>query len=397
MTVPSQLEQRAKELRELILRYNYEYHILDKPSVSDAVWDSIFGELKKIEDDYPELITPDSPTQRIGSALVGGFKKVKHSARMISLNDVFDRADVEAWAKRMGKLLTGQNYEFFADIKMDGLACAIVYENGVFVRAMTRGDGFIGEDVSENVRTIRNIPLKLLKTKGFENFLTGHTEVRGEILMLKDDFSVLNKKQVKYGLPEFANPRNLAAGTIRQLDPKLVSDRKLCFRAYDIIRDKPTEILTWMHAYEAISAVGIARNKQAGVFSDIDQIMAFINEWDLKRDNLPFWTDGLVVKINNRSQYDILGMTGKQPRAAVAYKYAPEQATAVISDIVISIGRTGAATPVAVFDPVVIDGSKVQHASLHNADEIKRLDIRIGDTVVVFKGWGYYPTNRLSC
>ncbi len=386
-----QPEQRIKELRDLILRYNYEYHILDKPSVSDAIWDSVFAELKRLESEHPEFITTDSPTQRVGSPLVGGFKKVKHSQRMISLNDVFNQADVEAWVKRMKKLLPGQKTEFFTDVKMDGLACAIAYEDGVFTKAMTRGDGFVGEDVTENVRTIRNVPLRLNKTAGYENFLKGHTEVRGEIVMMKDDFEKLNMKQVADGLPEFANPRNLAAGTIRQLDPSIVAGRPLSFRAYDIIRDDPSEIPTWMFAYQAIDAIGVARNQQARVFDNLNGVMSFVTQWDSKRDELPFWMDGLVVKINNRAQYDSLGMAGKQPRAAIAYKYAPEQGTAIISDIVISIGRTGAATPVAVFNPIVIAGSTVQHASLHNADEIARLDVRVGDTVIVFKAGEIIP------
>lgn len=391
MMVQIQPEQRVSQLRELLSKYSFEYNVLDKPSVSDATYDSLFGELKILEAKYPELIVSDSPTQRVGSVLEGGFKKVKHSKRMISLNDVFNKSDVEAWVKRIDKLLPGQKHDFFTDVKMDGLACAIAYDDGVFTCAMTRGDGFVGEDVTENVRTIRNVPLRLNKTPGFENFLVGHTEVRGEIVMLKADFEKLNEKQRELGLPEFANPRNLAAGTIRQLDPSIVASRPLSFRAYDIIRDNPTEIPTWMYAYEAISAIGIVRNQQASVFSDLNGVMGFVADWDAKRDDLPFWMDGLVVKVNNRAQYDSLGMAGKQPRAAVAYKYAPEQATAIISDIVISIGRTGAATPVAVFNPVVIAGSTVQHASLHNSDEIQRLDVRIGDTVIIYKAGEIIP------
>lgn len=391
MMVQNQPELRAKELRELINRYSYEYHILDKPSVSNAIWDSLLAELKKIEEKYPEYITSDSPTQRVGSALTGGFKKVKHSKRMISLNDVFDKSEVEAWAKRMDNLLIGQKHEFFADIKMDGLACAIIYQDGLFSRAITRGDGFIGEDITENVRTIKNVPLRLVKNPGFERFLIGRTEIRGEIVMLKSDFEKLNKKQISLGLPEFANPRNLAAGTVRQLDPSVVVSRPLSFRAYDLLRDDSSEIKTWMEAYQIATALGITRNMQACVFNDLNKVMKFVEEWDKKRDDLPFWTDGLVVKVNNREQYDSLGEVGKTVRAAVAYKYAPEKVTAVISDIVISIGRTGAATPVAVFSPIVVAGSTVQHASLHNADEISRLDVRIGDTVVVYKAGDIIP------
>jgi DNA ligase (NAD+) len=383
--------ERTRELRELLAKYSYEYHALDNPSVSDAIYDSLFAELKKLEAENPELVTPDSPTQRVGSELSGGFKKTRHSSRMLSLNDVFDRSDVEAWVKRTDKLLPGIKHEFFADIKMDGLACALIYQDGLFVTALTRGDSFIGEDVTENVRTIKNVPLRLHKTAGFEKFLVGRTEVRGEIVMLKNDFEKLNARREAAGEPIFANPRNLAAGTIRQLDPRLVAGRPLHFRAYDLLRDDPSEIPTNMYAYKTLSALGVTRNQQAKVFPDLDGVMNFVDEWDEKRHDLPFNTDGLVIKVNNRQQYTDLGVVGKQPRGAVAYKYAPEQATTIVRDIVISIGRTGAATPVAVFDPVIIAGTTVQHASLHNSDEISRLDVRIGDTVVVFKAGDIIP------
>ncbi len=393
MQVPPKKDakKRANELRDILARYSYEYHVLDQPSVTDAIYDSLFGELKRIEAEYPDLVTPDSLTQRVGNEVVGGFKKVQHSSRMLSLNDVFDREEVEAWVKRMDKLLPGQKHEFFADIKMDGLACALVYQDGLFVQAITRGDSFIGEDVTTNVRTIANVPLRLRSVEGFDQFLVGRTEIRGEIVMLKKDFNTLNEKRRQAGEPEFANPRNLAAGTIRQLDPKLVAARPLHFRAYDLLRHDPTEVPTNMFAYEAITALGLNRNTQASVFTDLKQVMAFVDEWDKKRNDLPFNTDGLVVKINDRALFAELGIVGKQPRAAVAYKYAAEQATTIVRDIVISIGRTGAATPVAVFDPVVVAGTTVQHASLHNADEIARKDVRIGDTVVIFKAGDIIP------
>ena len=386
-----QLESRARELRELILKYNYEYHVLDNPSVSDAVWDSLFGELKKIESDHPELITLDSPTQRVGSSLKNSFEKANHSSRMLSLNDVFDRADVEAWVKRMDNLLPGVKHDFFTDIKMDGLACALIYKDGVFTQAITRGDGFIGEDVTENVRTIKNIPLKLHSAKGFEKFLIGRTEIRGEIVMLKKDFEALNKKRTMAGESEFANPRNLAAGTIRQLDSRLVAARRLHFRAYDLLRDDPSDVPTNMFAYEALTKLGITRNLEASVFSNLDGVIKFIDKWDKKRHDLSFNTDGLVVKVNDRAQFAKLGIVGKQPRAAVAYKYAAEKVTTIIKDIFISLGRTGAATPVAILEPVLLAGSQIQHASLHNSDEIQRKDIRIGDTVVIFKAGDIIP------
>ncbi len=395
---------RIKELRELIDRYSYEYHVNDSPSVSDAVYDGLFAELKRLEAEHPDLVTVDSPTQRVGGELKGGFQKVAHSQRMLSLNDVFDKADVEAWVKRMDKLMPGTTHEFFADIKMDGLACALVYEDGLLVQAVTRGDSFVGEDVTANVRTIKNVPLRLHspgdsprskiqdpRSTEIERFLHGRTEIRGEIVMLKKDFEVLNQQQRAEGKAEFANPRNLAAGTIRQLDPKLVASRPLTFVAYDLIRDDLSEVPTNMFAYEAISTLGIRRNKEASVFTSLADVMQFVNEWDEKRHGLPFNTDGLVIKVNDRALFAELGVVGKQPRAAVAYKYAAEQATTIVKDIVISIGRTGAATPVAVFDPVQVAGTTVQHASLHNADEIARLDVRRGDTVVIFKAGDIIP------
>lgn len=387
----SQPSKRIEELRGLLNRYSYEYHVLDQPSTDDAVYDSLFAELKKLEAEHPELITNDSPTQRVGHELKEGFKKISHSSRMLSLNDVFDPDEVAKWVARMDKLLPGRAHEFFADIKMDGLACALIYQDGLLTQAITRGDSYIGEDVTNNVRTIKNIPLRLHVQEGFEKFLVGKTEVRGEIVMLKSDFNRLNEMRRTVGESEFANPRNLAAGTIRQLDPKLVAARPLTFVAYDLLRDDPSDIATNMKAYETLSALGLRRNQQAAVFKSLDSVMDFVHEWDAKRHDLPFNTDGLVIKLNNREQFAELGVVGKQPRAAVAYKYAAEQATTIVKDIVISIGRTGAATPVAVFDPVQIAGTTVQHASLHNADEIARKDVRIGDTVVIFKAGDIIP------
>ena len=384
-------QYRVRELRDLLNKYSYEYYVNDKPSVSDAIYDSLMDELKKIESSNPELITIDSPTQRVGNKLLDGFQKVRHQRRMVSLNDVFDKSEIEAWIKRTDKLMPGQRHEFFTDIKMDGLACALIYANGVLAQAVTRGDSFVGEDVTNNVRTIKNVPLRLHEAPGFEQFLRGRTEIRGEIVMLKRDFEELNEKQKALGQPEFANPRNLAAGTIRQLDPALVAARPLHFRGYDVLRDDDSEIPTNSFAYDTLTALGITCNRQASVFTNLADVMNFVNDWDEKRHDLPFNTDGLVIKINDRALYDSLGMVGKNPRGAVAYKYAAEESTTIVRDIVISIGRTGAATPVAVFDPVVVAGTTVQHASLHNADEIARLDVRRGDTVVIFKAGDIIP------
>jgi len=383
--------ERITKLRGLINDYRYHYHVLDESIMSEAAADSLKHELSLLEEKYPDLITSDSPTQRVAGVPLPGFTQVKHSSRMLSLSDVFSEEEVAAWIKRTQKLADIQDLELFVDIKMDGLACTLIYQDGLFTQAITRGDSYIGEDVTANVRTIKNIPLRLRNVAGFDYFSKGRTEVRGEIVMLKKDFEKLNKIRLSAGEQEFANPRNLAAGTIRQLDPRLVSERPLHFRAYDLLRDDPTEIPTNMRAYEIMSAIGIVRNLQASVFDNLNDTMKFIDKWDKKRKGLPFNTDGAVIKVNDRALFAELGVVGKQPRAAVAYKYAAEQATTIVRDIVISLGRTGAATPVAVFNLVVVAGSTVQHASLHNADEIERKDIRIGDTVVIYKAGDIIP------
>lgn len=386
-----QIQHRIDELKKILNKYSYEYHVLDSPSVSDAIYDGLFNELKQIEADHPHLITTDSPTQRVGNALKGGFKKVAHRTRMLSLNDVFDEGEVRSWVDRISRLISGKKLDFFADIKMDGLACSLIYEDGLLVQAVTRGDSFVGEDVTNNIRTIRSVPLRLNEGQNFNHFLTGRTEIRGEIVILKKDFDKLNQLQEQKGLPKFANPRNLAAGTVRQLDPELVATRPLTFVAYDLLRSDETEVTTNSMAYQAISELGLRCNKQAQVFDDIENVMQFIQKWGELRYDLPFMTDGLVVKVNDRRDFRRLGIVGKQPRGAIAYKYPAEQATTIIRDIVISIGRTGAATPVAVFDPVVVAGTTVRHASLHNADEVARLDVRRGDTVVIFKAGDIIP------
>lgn len=383
---------RYRQLLELLNKYSYEYHTLDAPSVSDEVYDSLFAELKKIEAENPEIISPNSPSQRVGNIISEKFQKIPHASRMLSLNDVFSEGEVIKWFERIQKIEPNLRAEFFADIKMDGLACSLIYENGEFVRAVTRGDSFVGEDVSSNVRTIKNIPMFLnLTDEAFAFLGEGKTEIRGEIVIFKEDFEKLNAERRAKNEPEFANPRNLAAGTIRQLDSGVVASRPLKFMAYDLLRDEKTEIPTHDFVYEALLAIGFQRNSQAAKIENIAEVLNFIKKWGSKREKLQFNTDGLVVKINDRADFDTLGVVGKQPRAAVAFKYEAEQATTVVKDIVISLGRTGAATPVAVFDPVSVAGTTVKHASLHNADEIERKDVRIGDTVVIFKAGDIIP------
>jgi len=380
--------ERIAQLRKLINDYRYHYHVLNESIMSEAAADSLKHELSQLEELHPELITPDSPTQRVAGVALDKFKKVTHKIPMISLNDVFDEDEVKAWIVRMDKLLPGSKHEFMCDIKMDGLACALVYEDGLLVQAVTRGDSRVGEDVTMNVRTIENVPLRL---RGDSKFSLGRTEVRGEIVMLKKDFEALNKKREAEGLPTFKNPRNLAAGTIRQLDPKLVAERPLAFIGYDLLRDEPGDVPANSFVYETLGEIGIATSGQATHFTDLADVMAYIHDLDDKRLSLPFNTDGVVIKVNDRAQFANLGTVGKSPRGAVAYKYAAEEATTIVKDIVISIGRTGAATPVAVFDPVDVAGTTVQHASLHNADEIARKDVRIGDTVIIYKAGDIIP------
>ena len=382
--IPNDVHERVDKLRDLINDYRYHYHVLDESIMSEAAADSLKHELAQLEEKYPELITPDSPTQRVAGQALDKFQKVAHAERMISLADVFSEAEVAEWLDRIAKL-GAINPELFVDIKMDGLAMALIYEDGLLKQAVTRGDGKVGEDVTMNVRTIENVPLSIDQKE--------HTEVRGEVVIFKADFEKLNEAQRAKGKPEFANPRNLAAGTIRQLDPKVAASRPLKFMAYDMVAPnlpKNSEV------YERLHKLGFRISGQQHIYNNLRETMDFINGLNETRQDLPFGTDGAVIKVNDRKVYQALGIVGKTPRAAVAFKYPAEEVATTVKDIVISIGRTGAATPVAVFDPVQVAGSTVRHASLHNADEIARLDIRIGDTVIIYKAGDIIPqVNRV--
>ncbi|MBR5669854.1 NAD-dependent DNA ligase LigA [Candidatus Saccharibacteria bacterium] len=382
--IPNDVRERVDKLRALINDYRYHYHVLDESIMSEAAADSLKHELAQLEEKYPELITPDSPTQRVAGQALDKFQKVAHAERMISLADVFSEEEVADWLDRIAKL-GAINPELFVDIKMDGLAMALIYEDGLLKQAVTRGDGRVGEDVTMNVRTIENVPLSIDQKE--------HTEVRGEVVIFKADFEKLNEAQRAKGKPEFANPRNLAAGTIRQLDPKIAASRPLKFMAYDMVAPnlpKNSEV------YERLQKLGFRISGQQHIYNNLRDTMKFINDLNETRQDLPFGTDGAVIKVNDRKVYQALGIVGKTPRAAVAFKYPAEEVATTVKDIVISIGRTGAATPVAVFDPVQVAGSTVRHASLHNADEIARLDIRIGDTVIIYKAGDIIPqVNRV--
>lgn len=381
---------RIAKLRDLINDYRYEYHVNNHSIMSEAAADGLKHELAELETKYPGLITPDSPTQRVAGEPLPQFVSVEHKTRLLSLNDVFNQVELQAWEARIRKLTTAK-LEYFVDVKMDGLACSLVYQDGVLVRGVTRGNGTVGEDVTQNVKTIESIPLRLRRTPETEPFLRGRTEARGEIVMFKDAFAKLNVAREKLGLPLFANPRNLAAGTVRQLDPRLVAARPLQFVAWELQRDDPGDIPTYDFAYRMLRELGLHANKHAKVISSIKEVMKFADYWQERRRKLPFNTDGLVVKVNDRQTFAYLGVVGKAPRAAVAYKYPAEQATTKVKDIFVSIGRTGAATPVAVLEPVVVAGSTVQMATLHNEGEVHRKDIRVGDTVIVHKAGDIIP------
>ena len=380
----SAAKARIEKLKELINDYRYHYHVLDESIMSEAAADSLKHELSQLEEQYPEFITPDSPTQRVAGKPLDKFQKVTHASRMISLADVFSESEIRDWVARNYKLVpNGIEFTFFTDIKMDGLAMSLHYENGIFQQAVTRGDGLVGEDVTMNVKTIQNIPLKLNLDNPPE-----HLEVRGEVIIFKQDFEKLNQMQAKLGEKPFANPRNLAAGTIRQLDPRIAASRPLRFMAYDLVTpDLPTH----QEAYVFLRQIGFQTSGQDHVYTHLNEVFAEIKHLGQVRGDFLFNTDGMVIKINDRKIYSELGIVGKTPRAAVAFKYPAEESTSKVRDIVISIGRTGAATPVAILDPVEIAGSTVRHATLHNSDEIEKLDIRIGDTVIVYKAGDIIP------
>lgn len=391
--------RRIEELRRQLNQYAYEYYALDSPSVSDAIYDSLYGELKQLETKYPELITPDSPTRRIVASSATKFQKYHHKRRMISIMDTFSDQEAYDWVGKVRRyaeknlpvatLAKLDKVNYWLDAKMDGLACSLHYQDGLLIRAVTRGDGMVGEVVTDNVRVVPTVPLRLYDDPVFTR---GETEVRGELIMLRADFDQINRQLIERGDKPFANPRNLAAGTIRQLDPQVVASRPLEFHAYDLLRDGVDDVMTNQAVYEKLTQLGFKVNPEAHLESSFADAISYAHRFRIEvQPNLPFNTDGLVIKINDRKLYDRLGIVGKYPRGAVAYKYPAETATTKVRDIVLSLGRTGAVTPVAVFEPVQLAGTTVRHATLHNADEIARLDVRIGDTVVIYKAGEIIP------
>ncbi len=392
-------KSRIEQLIKTINYHRYLYHVLDKQEISDAVLDSLKKELFDLEQQYPDLIAPDSPTQRVAGKPLKGFKKTRHETPMISLNDAFSEQDMKDWLERLDNYLGHSILKsktknlapnFYCELKIDGLAIELIYENGILVQGSTRGDGLIGEDVTQNLKTIETIPLKL-ETSSLKISLPKKIVVRGEVFITRKEFEKINKEQIKKGEKIFANPRNIAAGSIRQLDPKITANRHLDSYAYDLITDLGQE--THEEKHQILKTLGFKTNPDNKPADNLEEVFNFRNHWEKKenRDKLSFEIDGVVVIVNNNKLFDAGGVIGKAPRAAIAYKFSPKEAETIVEDIKIQVGRTGVLTPVASLRPIKVGGVTISHATLHNFDEIERLGLRIGDTVIVSRAGDVIP------
>jgi DNA ligase (NAD+) len=393
-----EVKKRIERLRELIDHHRYLYHVLDKQEISEAALDSLKKELFDLEREYPEFITSDSPTQRVGGKPLDEFEKYEHKKMMISFDDAFSRTDMDNWEKRYLKLLTERekkSIEYYCEPKLDGLAIELVYINGVLEVGATRGDGKIGENVTQNIKTIEALPLRIkekafeeLRKKGFKNF--NEIIIRGEAVITKKDFEKVNKERKRQGLSLYANPRNLAAGSIRQLDSKITASRHLDADVYDVISDLGQK--THEQEHNILGVLGFkTNNKYNRLCKNLDEVFEFYEIWKKKRDTLPYEIDGIVVSINDNRIFDNLGVVGKSPRGAIALKFPLIEATTVIEDIKVQVGRTGAITPVAILKPVEVNGVTITRATLHNEREIERLGLKIGDTVIVGRAGDVVP------
>jgi DNA ligase (NAD+) len=387
-------QERMEQLRSLLNRYNYQYYVLDQPEIEDAAYDRLYRELVDLEEARPELITPDSPTQRVGDQPLKGFHSVEHPVRLYSLDNIFDENELITWEKRIERVLDQDetSVDYVAELKIDGLAVSLLYEHGHFVRGATRGNGAIGEDITQNLRTIRSIPLKIPVTGNL--IPPARMEVRGEVFMPKTAFVQLNQERSLRGEAEFANPRNAAAGAVRQLDPKVTASRQLdaLFYAATILEDgQGQQVKTHWETLEYLAQLGFKINPGREYCHGLSDIMAFVKRWEIARRELAFATDGVVIKVNSLALQQDLGYTAKSPRWATAYKYVPEVQETRVLEIEFSVGRTGVITPVALMEPVFISGSTVQRATLHNFEELAKKDVRPGDTVRVQKAAEIIP------
>jgi len=385
--MPVDLEEarrKVEELRREIEKYDYYYYVLDSPLITDEEYDALYRQLLELEKRFPELVTPDSPTQRVGGRPRDEFRKVVHEVPMLSMDDVFSIEELRNFVNRVYKILE-REVDFTAELKIDGVAVALVYEDGRFVLGATRGDGRTGEDVTDNLRTIKSLPLRLREP------IPGRLEVRGEVYMTKEDFAVLNKAREEEGEQLFANPRNAAAGSLRQLDPNVTAKRRLRLFVYQVVNPQIYDISSQYQALTWLREKGFPTQGNERLCKNFDELVGYIDEWQDKRHTLSYATDGVVVKVDDLLTYDILGTTAKSPRWQVAFKYPAEEKRTRLLGIEVSVGRTGVLTPVAILEPVRLSGTLVQRASLHNEDEIRRLDVRIGDFVYVRKAGEIIP------
>jgi DNA ligase (NAD+) len=395
-TVTKDLQKKIEALREQIRHHEYRYFVLDDPEISDAEFDQLMIQLKKLEAEHPELITPDSPTQRVGGKPREGVVKARHSSPMLSLDNTYSVDDLRNWERRVHELSGRKDIEYGCELKLDGMSMALLYEDGRLVRGITRGDGIVGEDVTLNVRTVRSIPLSIPKEKLKAAGIPPDFEVRGEMLMPLAAFRKMNQQREQQGLSLFANPRNATAGTVRQLEPSITAQRRLDYFAYMLLKDGRTIVDRHWKTLDALDAAGFKVNPSRKLAKNFEQVWAFIEEEETKREKLPYEIDGIVVKVDRTALQEELGYTGKAPRWAIAYKYAARAGITQIEDIRVQVGRTGKLTPVAVLKPVPIGGTTVSRATLHNMDEIERLGVKIGDWVEVERGGDVIPkVNRV--
>ncbi|MBI2305174.1 MAG: NAD-dependent DNA ligase LigA [Chloroflexi bacterium] len=379
-------KERIDDLRKEITYHNHRYYVLDSPVISDAEYDELMRELQRLEAEHPELVTPDSPTQRVGAAPLEAFQTVEHPLPMLSLANAFQEEDLRAWYKRVQGLLGGRVFPMVCELKMDGLAVALVYEEGRFTTGATRGDGYRGENITQNLKTVKSIPLLLLDQS------PRRLEARGEVYLSKKGFHKLNEERARSGQPLFANPRNAAAGSLRQLDPRITAQRPLDIYVYGMgwAEGGPTPSTQW-HALEYMKSLGFRINPHNARFSHLDEVEDYYHRWLEAKEDLDYETDGVVVKVDSLDYQRELGEVGREPRWAIAYKFPATQATTRLIDIGINVGRTGSLNPYAILEPVNVGGVTVKMATLHNEDDIRRKDIRIGDTVIVQRAGEVIP------
>ncbi len=392
MVSPSKdLEKKIESLREKIRHHEYLYYVIDQPEISDEDFDKLMQQLKDLEAEHPELIPTDSPTQRVGGKPREGFVKVSHSSPMLSLDNTYNEEELRAWERRVHELTGRKDVEYVCELKLDGMSLALIYDDGKLLRGITRGDGSVGEDVTLNVRTVRSVPLSIPKEKLKKAGIPEDFEVRGELLMPTAAFKKVNEERERKGLATFANPRNFTAGTVRQLDANVTAERRMDFFPYILLENGRTYFDRHWKTLDALDAAGFKVNPNRKLVHGIDEAWEFIQQWEAKRDSLPYEIDGIVLKVDRTALQDELGFTGKAPRWAIAYKYAARAGITKLEDIRVQVGRTGKLTPVAMLAPVLIGGTTVRNATLHNMDEIERLGVKIGDCVQVERGGDVIP------